>query len=168
MLRNTITTVLIIAGIIACTMNMTPNFSHAMPNPMVSYDTIEEAEQTADTLSLTLPEDYTLTDDTHLTLTHIFTIADSTIDLRYSAPEDNSKEIRLRAASKDKSYTENISGVYTKNWKPMLVRKAVVNYAVTDSGMQAAYWSDRGRHFSATADGISKKDFINLLKQIVF
>lgn len=172
MIQKIFLTILMIIGVVAVSLSMSlSSVSHAMINPMISFATIDEAETAAGTMALTLPDDYTLENGDTLTLTHVFTIAEKTIDLRYTKSDENGeKEICLRTAAKNdpNSDIENLSGVYNDKWEMKLIKKATIFYTTANNDVQAASWSDRGRYFSATATGLTENEFMDLLQQIVF
>lgn len=130
-----------------------------MPDPIVTYDTYENAVHTAGFTPLYL------TRDAGYSCTSISLISKHTADLGFQKLGQPETTVRVRTMPQktDKSVTD-ISGVYSVTWNDQVIDGVTVSMAKISDTSYAAHWKVGDYQFSAQAEGMSAPEFKALLE----
>lgn len=149
------------AGLMTTGMTATVNAAEQIPNPIVTYNTVQDAAKAAGITPLYLPK------ISGYHVDYISVIDKDTVDLGYV--RDGETQTRLRVRTTKTNFT-HVSGVNGAKWKQQSIDQMKVAVAElpavtsTDSKGYAAEWQKDGYHFSVTAENISSAEFQNLLE----
>lgn len=134
-----------------------------MPNPMVSYDTVEAAKAAAGFQPLYLPS------ISGYHVSNVWVIAGDTIDIEYKADGSTTATFRLRTARCTELVNDNISGIYGVKWHKEKAAGLTVAIATVPAESKAypdgyaAHWQHNNMLFSISAQNISRPEFMHLL-----
>jgi len=133
-----------------------------MPNPMVEYQSVAEAAQTAGYYPLSLSE------LTGYQAEHIYVIAGDLIDIRYARIRNDNAKLLVRTAPANLMQDDDISGIYGATWKKVTMRGVPVSIAEVkdENGMTtnyAAHWAVGDYLFAVQSEGISYTAFMRAL-----
>ena len=133
-----------------------------MPNPMVEYQSVAEAAQTAGYYPLSLSE------LTGYQAEHIYVIAGDLIDIRYARIRNDNAKLLVRTAPANLMQDDDISGIYGATWKKVTMRGVPVSIAEVkdENGMTtnyAAHWAVGDYLFAIQSEGISYTAFMRAL-----
>lgn len=129
------------------------------PNPIVQYNTYQEAAEVAGFTPLYLPEVSGYACD------YISLIDKDTADLGFSRMGDSDVTLRVRTALTKKA-PSNLSGVYSVDWNKETIGNTEVRIAQIDNlGDEfVATWKVGDYTFSAQSKGLSGAAFRNILE----
>lgn len=130
-----------------------------MPNPIVEYNTYQEAANVTGFAPLYLPEVSGYACD------YISVISGKTADLGFSRMGDSDVTLRVRTAL-NKNAGSNLSGVYSVDWDKETIGDTEVRIAQIDNlGEEyVAMWRVGDYTFSAQSKGLSGAAFRNILE----
>jgi len=133
-----------------------------MPNPMVEYQSVAEAAQTAGYYPLSLSE------LTGYQAEHIYVISGDLIDIRYARIRNDNAKLLVRTAPANLMQNDDISGIYGATWKKVTMRGVPVSIAEVkdENGMTtnyAAHWAVGDYLFAVQSEGISYTAFMRAL-----
>ena len=137
-----------------------------MPNPMVSYDTVQAAAKEAGFQPLYLPE----ISGYHVDF--VYVVSKNVIDIGYTRDGDTETTLRVRTARASSQSSDDISGVYSVKWKTQTIDNTKVSIAQvpgvdrskTNPDGYAAHWQVGDMLYSVSADHIAQPEFMHLLK----
>lgn len=135
-----------------------------MPNPMVSYDTVQAAAQKAGFTPLYLPE------ISGYHVTNIYVISGNLVDIAYAKDGDTAATLRVRTAKATKAY-DDISGIYSVTWQKKTIDDVTVYTAelpqetTVDGKGYAAHWTVNGMAFSVQAEKTTVAEFQHVLSE---
>ena len=134
-------------------------------NPIVEYETYEDAKQAIGFAPLYLPR------VAGWNLYYISAVGGDLADLGYQRAGNPDVEIRVRTAAASASRKENISGIYSNDWvkydlSPRLKESIDTEAQICKFGDKgyAAHWKTGGYLFSVQSEGLSRTEFLNLLE----
>lgn len=149
------------AGLMTTGMMTTANAAAQIPNPIVEYNTVQDAAKAAGITPLYLPKIAGYHVD------YISVIGKDTVDLGYVRDGETQAKLRVRTT---KTSITHLSGINGAKWQQQNIANTKVAVtelpAVTSTDPKgwAAEWQKDGYHFSVTAENISSAEFQNLLK----
>ncbi|MFV0636721.1 hypothetical protein [Mitsuokella sp. WILCCON 0060] len=149
------------AGLMTTGMTATVNAAEQIPNPIVTYNTVQDAAKAAGITPLYLPK------ISGYHVDYISVIGNDTVDLSYVRDGETQTRLRVRTTKTSMTHLSGINGV---NWKQQNIDHTQVAVAElptvmsTDPKGYAAEWQRDGYHFSITAENISSAEFQNLLE----
>lgn len=130
-----------------------------MPNPIITYDTYDQARQVVGFAPLYL------TRDSGYSCNYISVISKNLADLGFQKLGSTATvRVRTLLRAKDQGTHGNISGVYGAEWKKETIHGQTVYTARLNTNEYAAYWQNDTYLFSVQAEGITYADFQNLLE----
>ncbi|SHK48448.1 hypothetical protein SAMN05216582_10584 [Selenomonas ruminantium] len=134
-----------------------------IPNPMVSYDTVEAAKAAAGFQPLYLPS----VSGYHVS--QVWVVAGDVIDIEYLADGQTATRFRLRTARCTEQMNEDISGLYGVKWHKKTIAGLPVSVATVPAESKAypdgyaAHWQHNNMLFSISAENIGQPEFMHLL-----
>ncbi len=132
--------------------------SAGLANPIVEYETYEDAKKALGFAPLYLPK------ITGYDLYYVSIVGGDLADLSYRRSGQPNTEIRVRTALASANRKDDISGIYTDKWTDYVVKKLPVKACKLSDKIFAAHWKSDGYLFSVQSEGISYTEFINLLE----
>ena len=137
-----------------------------MPNPMVSYDTVQSAAKEAGFQPLYLPE----ISGYHVDF--VYVISKNVVDIGYTRDGDTATTLRVRTARASSQSGDDISGIYGAKWRTQTIDGTKVSIAKVDGVDRsqtnpdgyAAHWQIGDMLYSVSAEHIAQPEFTHLLK----
>lgn len=138
-----------------------------MPNPMVSYDTVQAAAKEAGFQPLYLPE----ISGYHVDF--VYVISKNVVDIGYTRDGDTETTLRVRTArASSQGSSKDLSGVYSVKWQTQTIDNTKVSIAKVEGADKsktnpdgyAAHWQIGDMLYSVSAEHIAQPEFMHLLK----
>lgn len=137
-----------------------------MPNPMVSYDTVQAAAKEAGFQPLYLPA----ISGYHVDF--VYVISKNVVDIGYTRDGDTETTLRVRTARASSQGNKDISGVYGVKWQNQTIDNTKVSIAKvegvdkskTNPDGYAAHWQIGDMLYSVSAEHIAQPEFMHLLE----
>ncbi len=133
-----------------------------MPNPLVEYQTYGELSDAVHFRPLTMPKG-TFLAGKYKPAAYI-SISGNVADVRYDLEKGG--DIMIRTAKVGKG-DQDISGIYTKNWKEKNFDGVTVSMAKLEKNAYAARWKVGDYTFSVSSNKLNEKDFKKLVSVLV-
>jgi hypothetical protein len=149
------------AGLMTAGMTTTANAAAQIPNPIVEYNTVQDAAKAAGITPLYLPKIAGYHVD------YISVISKDTVDLGYVRDGETQTKLHVRTTKTNITHLSRINGAKWAQQNIDNTKVAVTELPAvtsTDPKGYAAEWQKDGYHFSVTAENISSAEFQNLLK----
>ena len=134
-----------------------------MPNPLVEYRTYNELSDAVHFRPLSMPKG-TFLAGKYKPAAYI-AISGDVADVRYGLEKDDG-QLMLRSAKVGKG-NQDISGIYTKNWKEKNLDGVTVSVAKVDKNHYAARWKVGSYTFAMYGEKMKEKAFMKLLPTMV-
>lgn len=133
-----------------------------MPNPLVEYSSYSELNDAVHFRPLALPKGTVLAGKYKPSA--YISISGETADVRYDLEKGGSLMIRSAKVGKG---SQDISGIYTKNWKEQNFDGTTVSVAKVQKNCYAARWKVGDYTFAVYGEKMKEKDFKKLLPALV-
>lgn len=136
-----------------------------MPNPMVGYDTVNDAKAAAGFTPLYLPS------MTGYHVSNVWVIGGDVIDIEYTADGSTTTKFRLRTARCTELMNDNISGIYGAKWTQQTIKGIPVSTAKVPAESRAypdgyaAHWTHNNMLFAVSAENMGQPEFMRLLEK---
>ena len=144
--------------------------SATMTNPVVEFETYEEAKQAVGFAPLYLPR------VAGWDLYYVSVISGDLADLSYHRTGSaETTELRIRTAAASANRKDDISGIYSNDWvkydlSPRMKETADMEAYICkmDEKSYAVHWKTGGYLFSVLSTGLSRTEFLTLLEDALF
>ena len=134
-----------------------------MPNPIVEYKTMPELENVVGFRPLILPKGTFL--GGKYKVEAISSISGQMADVRYKL--GGKGKLTIRSQKFDAPSSQDISGVYTGNWKRETISQTGVDIAKFAKASYAARWVVGNYSFAVIGEHMKEKDFNRLLTEVL-
>lgn len=134
-----------------------------MPNPIVEYQTMPELEKVVGFRPLVLPKGTFL--GGKYKVEAISSISGQLADVRYKLKGKST--LTIRSQRFDVPSSQDISGVYTGNWKRETIGQTGVDIAKLPKDSYAARWVVGNYSFAVVGEHMKEKDFRRLLTEVL-
>lgn len=132
----------------------------ALPNPMVSYESVAAARDAAGFQPLYLPS------ISGYRMNQVWVIGGDVIDMEYVSEDLPASKFRLRTARCTERMNEDISGIYGVKWEEESINGLTI--AIADvpgaSNSYAAHWRHNNMLFSVSVENMTNREFRRLLE----
>lgn len=128
-----------------------------MPNPIVEYQTYNEAADAIGFMPLYLPKVSGYSCD------YVSVIGKKTADLGFQKLGEANSKLRVRTARQESFSSDDISGIYSVTWDQININDTAVSIAKIKDNAYAAHWQIGNYLFAAQAEGVSYLQFMSLL-----
>ena len=143
----------------------------AMQNPVVEYETYDEAKQALGFAPLYIPR------IAGWELYYVSVINGEVADLSYHrVGASEGTEIRLRTAAATAEKKDDVSGIYSNDWTKYEISPRVNQTEDMEAEIcklpgdksYAVHWKTGGYLFSVMSNGLSRTEFLSLLEDALF
>ena len=132
----------------------------ALPNPMVSYDSVAAAREAAGFQPLYLPS------ISGYRMNQVWVIGGDVIDMEYVSEDLPAGKFRLRTARCTERMNGDISGIHGAKWGEERINGLPI--AIADvpgaSNSYAAHWRHNNMLFSVSVENMTNREFRRLLE----
>lgn len=138
-------------------MMSTMGFCSAMPNPIVKYQSYDDAVNAVGFMPLYLPK------ISGYSCNYISVIGNKMADLGFQKQGEVNSKLRVRTALQASFSSDDISGIYSVTWDHKNIDDTDISIAKINENSYAAHWKTGKYLFSVQAEEVSYSDFMSLL-----